>query len=304
MTATDQRPGLITAPGVYDIPADLYHSDPVAGGSLSSSGIKKLLAPGCPAIFKHWREHGGEHKPAFDFGRAAHREVLGVGDDVVIIDADDYKSKAAREQRDEAYAAGLTPVLPHEDAQIKAMAIELRRHPMAAALLDPAAGEPERTLVWQDPESGVWCRLMTDFLRRPVFGQRLLVVDYKTAAEVDPESIQKAVANYCYYGQGAWYCEGVEALGMSSGAAAFILVFQRKTAPHLVTCVQLHPDDIGRGHDRNRKARDLYRHCVERDEWPGYADDRVLPIQLPTYAQYRHDGAFQRGEFAPEGKSL
>jgi len=38
---------LITEPGVYALPADVYHADPVAGGSLSSSGAKKLLA--CPA---------------------------------------------------------------------------------------------------------------------------------------------------------------------------------------------------------------------------------------------------------------
>ena len=31
--------------GVYDIPEDLYHRDPVPGGSLSCSGAKKLLPP-------------------------------------------------------------------------------------------------------------------------------------------------------------------------------------------------------------------------------------------------------------------
>jgi len=33
----------VTAPGVYDIPAEAYHADPVPGGSLSASGARDLL---------------------------------------------------------------------------------------------------------------------------------------------------------------------------------------------------------------------------------------------------------------------
>lgn len=38
----------ITEPGVYDLPAEVYHADPVEGGSLSSTGARKLLPPSCP----------------------------------------------------------------------------------------------------------------------------------------------------------------------------------------------------------------------------------------------------------------
>ncbi len=33
----------ITAPGVYVIPADDYHADPVPGGSISASGARRIL---------------------------------------------------------------------------------------------------------------------------------------------------------------------------------------------------------------------------------------------------------------------
>lgn len=305
MKAThDQRAvaGTIVEPGVYDLPAAAYHSDPVQGRSLSSSGAKKLLRPGCPALFKAWRDGVQEHREVFDFGRAAHARVLGVGDPVVVLDFDDWKTKAAREARDEAYAAGSTPILAEQDAQIEAMATELNAHPIASNLLDPTAGRPEQTLIWRDRETGVMCRAMLDQLRDPAPGQRLIIADYKTAAEVDPESIAKAMANYAYHCQAAWYVDGAEELGLSPvGQPAYVLVFQRKTAPHLVVCAQVHPDDIGRGHERNRAARHLYRWCVEHNTWPGYADDRVLPIQLPIWEQSRHDGASERGDFEPRG---
>lgn len=294
----------ITEPGVYDLTAEQYHNDPVVGGSLSHSGAKKLLTPSCPAIFKAWRDGGAEHKEAFDFGRAAHQRVLGVGEPVVVVQAEDWRSKAAREARDEAYETGATPILAKDDLTIDAMATALREHPIASALLDPAAGRAEQTLIWRDPDSGLMCRGLIDFLRTPTDGQRLVMPDYKTANEVDPDSIAKAIASYAYHGQGAWYVDGAEELGLSTEHPAFVLIFQRKTAPHLVVCAQVTPEDIGRGHERNRAARHLYRWCTEHDTWPGYADDRVLSVPIPTWEQLRHDGASERGEFEPHRQGV
>src|SRR5690606_30614366 len=66
-------------PGVYDnVPSEVYHSDPVPGGSLSSTGARKL-ATECPAAFKHWLDNPEPSKKEFDFGTAAHKVVLGDG---------------------------------------------------------------------------------------------------------------------------------------------------------------------------------------------------------------------------------
>ncbi|MBO0827768.1 MAG: hypothetical protein J2P24_08300 [Streptosporangiales bacterium] len=48
---------MITEPGVYNLPAAVYHADPVPGGSLSQSGAKKLLPPSCPALYRYWADH-------------------------------------------------------------------------------------------------------------------------------------------------------------------------------------------------------------------------------------------------------
>jgi hypothetical protein len=84
MTATLDTT-VITQPGVYDLPADVYHADPVPaelGGSLSSSGAKLLLPPSCPAIYQWARTHP-TYSDAFDFGHAAHKKVLGAGAEIV-----------------------------------------------------------------------------------------------------------------------------------------------------------------------------------------------------------------------------
>ena len=102
----------VEAPKVVDgLSAEAYHADRT---SVSSSGLRKLLAPGCPAQFKYDREHPAPPKREFDLGNAVHAEVLGEGHDIVEVDYPDYKKKDAQVARDTAYAAGKVPLLPKE----------------------------------------------------------------------------------------------------------------------------------------------------------------------------------------------
>ena len=125
---------LITESGVFDIPAETYPLDPVAGGSLSSSGARRLMGT-CPAKFRYEREHPVIPTADMNFGTAAHRVVLGAGNDLVRINADSYRSKAAQAARDEIREAGGTPLLPAEWDTVHEMAAALRAHPVASALL-------------------------------------------------------------------------------------------------------------------------------------------------------------------------
>ena len=285
---------MIDEPGVYEMPDEAYFADPVMGGSLTSTGARKLLPPSCPALFRHYVDQGQPPRRAFDVGHAAHTEVLGVGAPVVVIDADDYRAKAARTARDEAHAAGHTPVLAHEWAQVQAMAAELRAHPLARKLLQPGDGVAEQTLVWVDDDTGVWCRARLDW-QTHLAGGRLAVVDYKTCVSAEPGSISRSVDNYGYYQQDDFYRSGAITLGLDDDPA-FLFVFQEKTAPYLVTVAWLRDEDREWGRLRNRKALHVYRDCKASGRWPGYADD-VVPVSLPAYATARHEAAWAAGAY-------
>ena len=82
----------ITSPGIYDMPAETYHADPVPAGSLSSTGARRILPPGCPALFRYEQQNGTGHRPEFDFGTAAHKLVLGVGPKLKRINAKDWRT--------------------------------------------------------------------------------------------------------------------------------------------------------------------------------------------------------------------
>lgn len=289
-------PGPITDPGIYDLPARAYHADPVAGGSLSSTGARRILPPSCPALFKYWREHPQPPKNAFDLGHAVHSNVLGVGEEVVVIDEANYNKKAAREARDEAYAAGKVPLLTDELERTQNAADAVRAHPVAGPLFG-RPGAAEQTLVWRDPITGVMCRAMLD---KPVPGQRFIVADLKTCQSAEPDAIAKSIASYGYHQQGDFYLAGVKALGLHQGVEpAFVLVFVEINAPHLITVVQLDPNALAWGERLNRKAINTYAHCTRTNTWPSYADG-VISVDLPYWATRQLEDAQARGEFDNE----
>lgn len=285
----------IDQPGVYTLPVDDYHRDPVAGGSLSSSGARRLLPPSCPAKFRHWVDEGQPPKREFDLGHAAHKLILGAGPELVVIDADSYKTKAAQQARDRAHAEGRVPLLLAELDMVQAMAAALRAHPVASVLLDPTRGEPEKTLVWQDDTTGVWCRALLDYLPYRTSDRRLIIPDYKTCHSAAPDDLPKAMAGYGYHQQLDFYLAGAQALRLDQ-EPAMVLIFQEKTVPYLITIAQPTQGAMEIARTRNAKARDIYRQCTETGVWPGYGDE-VIPLALPAWAEYQHADAEQRGDF-------
>jgi hypothetical protein len=275
----------ITTPGVYDLPDHIYHADPVPGRSLSSTGARKLLPPNCPAKFAYWREHP-EQKPEFDYGKAAHLYVLGAGPPIDVVDAADWRTKAAREQMVASYAAGRVPLLTADHDRVVAMADAVRQHPIAGRMFNPEHGQPEQSLFWVDRSTGVWCRARLDWLPAARTSGRLILADYKTCNRADLDSVQRAIATYGYHQQAAFYLAGARALGLAEDFA-FVFVMQEKDPPYLVSVVEPDAAALRIGRLLNRGALELYAECARTGRWPGYSDE-VVRLPLPPYIENRY----------------
>lgn len=281
MTTSTTAPPTGLAPGLYDgLDINAYHRDP----SLSSSGARRLLLPGCPALYRWEQDNPRPPKAEYDFGHLAHALVLGDGPEIVVVNAKDWTTKAAQTKRDKARAGGAVPVLTHDYERAQAMAAAIREHPIASRLFAPGSGRPEQSLFWRDPATGVMLRARPDWLPNPPATGRLIVPDYKTANAVDPESVAKAIQAYGYHQQADWYETGCrEVLGVAD--VALVLVLQMKTPPYLVHVTE--PDPVARriAAAKNKAAIDLYARCLETGTWPGYGDDDITLTQLPLWAE-------------------
>ncbi|WP_128977250.1 PD-(D/E)XK nuclease-like domain-containing protein [Streptomyces roseicoloratus] len=275
--------GPITGPGIYpNLAVEEYHAH---RESLSSTGARTILK--APALFRHEQDHPQPRRAVFDFGTAAHKLVLGDGPELVAVDAGDWRTKAARAERDEVEAAGGIALLAADYDRVHDMADALRRHPIASAVFAPGAGRPEQSLFWTDRPTGVMRRARLDWLPYPR-GGRLIVADYKTTVSASPEALARTVDTYGYHQQAAWYLDGVRALELGDESAVFLLVFQEKTAPYLITVVQLDLLTLRVGAAKNRRALQVYAECTASGRWPGYvSDDQPHFLSLPPWALAR-----------------
>jgi PDDEXK-like domain of unknown function (DUF3799) len=297
-TLTAAEPIVITEPGVYQLTDAEYHADPVEGGSLSSTGARRLLD--CPAKFEYERANGRPPKKEFDHGHAAHKLVLGDGPEIVVVDADSWRTAAAKKTRDEVYDAGHVPLLPQDFEIVTAMADKIREHPTASMLL--SGGKAEQSLIWQHRPTGVMRRARLDYLRDTVPGQRLLISDYKTTTNAHPNAVRRSIPQWGYHIQAPWYIDGVVELGLAPWGAVMMLIMQEKTAPYVVSIVEIAASSLTWGERDCERALHLYRQYTESGHWPGYTETGLpeyepFLCELPRYVEQEYEIAQMRGDY-------
>jgi hypothetical protein len=273
-------------PGVHQLTDEEYFAPGLAGATLSASGAKVLLKPGGPARFHHQRQTGiVEIKREFDLGHAVHTLVLGSGPKLIRITGtgaggpDAWQNNYDKAKVARARKVGAVPVRPSDFAAAHAMANAVLDHRLARKLF--VGGLPERTLIWQDEATGVLCRAKADWLRPDG------IVDLKTTESAAPDALSKAVHNYGYAIQAAFYLRGFRQQADRTVMAApfFAFVAVEKAAPHLVHVHQLSERALAYGDRKCTEALEIYRDCTASGVWPGYPDDEITEIDLPAYVR-------------------
>jgi hypothetical protein len=257
---------VISAPGFYPnlSPAD-YFAEPCPAPALTNSGIGILLGQS-PAHFA--AAHPAIGQPAEKRistaaqyrGSLVHRLALDKGADWQVIDAPDYRTKAAQEAKAAAEGAGLIPVLACKIKEAEAMASVIRQR-----IADAVQGQPYQTevvIAWQ--ERGLWCRAMLD-----VWCPALSMAwDVKTAQDISDLAMGRAFARG-YARQDAWYRRGLDAVTRDPGRNRFGFLFVEGDAPHLSRTASI--DEAYRDGSDNEceRALSIFGRCMAANSWPG-----------------------------------
>lgn len=263
---------MIDAPGIYpNIPAAEYHADCCVVPSLSSSIIKVLVGQ---SPLHAWTEHPrlnpahvSQEAERFDIGTAAHSLLLEGQDCMVVVDAKDWRTNAAKEARDAARKAGKVPVLTHQRDDIMAMVTVAQAAviecEMAELMLDML---PEQTLVWREGET--WCRARPDW-RRPG-----LMMDYKSTENAEPQAwAQTKLISMGYDVQSAWYLRGLKALtGETMAATDFIFMVQETSEPYACSFVGVTPYTLELGRRKVDQGLAAWSRCMATGRWPAYTN--------------------------------
>lgn len=271
-------------PGIYSIPLPDYIADPAPEPSLSASIAHTLITKSpLHAWMKHPRlnpRYEREDSNATDIGTIAHALLL--EDDhsrIVVIDAEDWRTKAAKEARDIARACGKLPVLMQKMGQIEAMVKAARA---AIAVSEVAEifkeGKKEQTLIWQE-DNGVWCRSRPDVLHE---GSYLL--DYKTTqGSAEPTNWMRNVMLPCGNAmQAALGMVGANHLFTPQRYPTFIFMVQETEPPYAMSFVGLSPQFCELAGGQRKHATGIWHHCTQSGAWPGYPS-RIAYLEPPAW---------------------
>jgi len=275
--------------GIHTITLTDYVMDPAPEPSLNAS-IAHTLLTATPAHAKlaHPRltvDRERDESSRLDLGTIAHGLLLeGDSSRVVVIEADDWRTKDAKTKRDEAREAGLVPILTADYDIVKAMVAAAQSAIAESEIAkDFEAAIPEQTLLWK--EADIWCRCRPD----KATPDWRVVFDYKTCAGTAHPAVwaKSSMVRYGYDLQGAINLRGVKALGLSK-KTTFIFLVQEIEPPYVLSIVSLAPAWLKLADDKLRVAMSIWKGCLRKNEWPGYPS-RVAYVEPPAFAQMDWD---------------
>lgn len=268
----------------YGIPSRAYHADPCESPSLSS-GVARTLLKQTPAHarLEHVRLGGTPRKltPALSLGAYTHALIAGDVSEYEVGDFLTLESKAAKEWSETVRAAGKEVVLQRVAETAGPIADSVIANWRRGLTPHRGTTHNEVTAIWREDDA--WCRARFD--RLCVDDHCAEVWDWKTTDDVSDHAITRAIAEYGYHIQAAFYLRGLTAvMPAMRGRMSFIFVFGEKTAPYSVRRVVLSPAALAQGARDVNTAIQLWQQCTATNEWPGY-EVSTTELDLPSYMQ-------------------
>lgn len=276
----------MTAPGYYVMTAEQYHADPAVVPSLSSSIAQTVLSE---SLRKAWYRHPRLnpnyreiHDDKFDLGKVSHSIVLEKDETrVVVVEANDWRTNKAKEEREAARASGKTALLARHYADVRAMVEAAQEFVKTSDIAEYWDGaEPELTGLCL--EGGVWLRARFDKITQ----NRRLIMDYKSTTDVSPEAFSRQIVRMGYHIQDAFYRRVARNLGAQS--PRFVFLAQSVEPPHECTLHGCHETLQEIADVQVERAIQLWRECLTKKQWPSYGG-RIHWATPPTYLIQDHE---------------
>jgi hypothetical protein len=257
------------------MPMTDYLRDPCPDPSFSSGAARAIIER---SPLHAWHDHprfgAGEDdcNNDMDVGTALHALFLERDiSRIHAIDAKDWRTNAAKEERDAARAEGKIPLLKHQCENIPTIAeaswAAVERCTELNNIFD--GSHIEQCCLWQ--ERGTWCRARPDL----VSADMKIILNYKTTPGTAAPSRYQPDHLQAYH-----HAMGVKA---ETGSIPLCLWLVQETAPPYVASVLgMSPTLAALARSQWEYALGIWRECVAANTWPGYPD-RVCWIEAKPW---------------------
>lgn len=265
---------------------DLAMSDYLAMDAFSS-GVAHRVITQSPLHALSSKTH---RKPSSssNIGELCHRLLLeGHEENIVLIEADNFLTKAAKTERDQAYKEGKVPILAKEMGPIRTMvnmAKSFVEQTEIAGIFE--SGRPEVTVTWD--EDGMACKARPDWLSDD---WHLSVKTTNVLAGANPASFsRRTLTPQGYDFNLAFYRRGLEKNDIH--VQHRILVIEQNR-PHGCCLIALAPNMEAIAAADVERAINIWRECETTNYYPAYPTEtfhaEATPLQLAEAEEMEYE---------------
>lgn len=284
----------IEKPGIFKgMLTDDYFADPCIGPSLSQSVAKILIEqsplharqahPKLAIAVEHEEEEAAEkYEKAKAIGNAAHLIMMGRGKKLAIIDAADFRGKAAQTDKTAAIQRGEEPILRKHYFTAHAMTLAAKLQLASIEGCEKAFKDGDGEVVIANCENGMWLRSMIDWIT-PDLRE---VWDLKTSGmSASPYATGKMMASAGWHLQASMHERILDAIDPAgAGRRRFFYVAQENEPPYALTVNEIGEAALTIGRKQIDYAATIWRRCLETGQWPAYPL-RIIRPELPGWAE-------------------
>lgn len=237
---------------------------------------------------KAWRDSPRQYasSDAITFGSAVDCKILTpdlFGEEFVVSPFDSFRSKEAREWKEDQASKGVTIISEERLFDIAKAKIAVADHPIAGPMLDLTRGKSQNIEIGEI--RGVKFKCMMDFIEE---GADYLT-DLKTIRKVDKKTIEKHSFEFGYHVQAAIYRKLYNLNHPEDQRQGFRFVWVSSSAPFEVAVTEMPESDIQLGEAVAAELLAELIECTNSGNWPGPFNDEVAEIGLPSWAEGQID---------------
>jgi hypothetical protein len=174
------------------------------------------------------------------------------------------------------YRGGFTAITPDDLAIVNSIKKRVAQSETLKAIMGNAL-KTERVIVWQDPETKVFCKGRLDCTAK---GEVTYLIDFKSAESAGYRKFRKASDDYRLHRQAAFYSWGWKII--TGEDALFVFPAYEKKRPFASAFFYATEKFVRAGMKENRANLNLYARCLAEQRWPCYPDE-LQPLEPMAY---------------------
>ncbi len=271
---------------LHDYPEADYHSQTGEKTPLFGYSTAKVLLE--KSAYHAYLQHpllGNEpRKPttAMDKGSIIHGLLLGSGQEIEIIQADNFRTKVAQTAKAEAYEAGKIPILQKEMDNINVAVACIKAHIQILAPYFFDDHQSELSVRWE-MDNGVKTQSRFDWIQ-PETGK---IIDLKSCSDANPKVLDRKIIDFGYDIQEALYLQCAnKAWPDMAGRFTWEFIFVEPETPYMVSVITTDSSMSWLGESKVKRAADKWKAGLASDQWPGYGRQVV---SAPPWAVSREE---------------